>query len=328
MSLFWRVFVTNAALFVGATALLVATPLTVSWPVAVTEVVVLAVGVAAMLVANAVLLRPAFAPLERLAGHMGQVDLLRPGQRFTEPGRGEVAALVGAFNEMLERLEAERLESGRRALAAQEAERRRVAAGLHDEVGQTMTAVLMLLQRLRDADDRGGPADAAVRGAMLHEAQESVRTGLDEVRRIAQELRPEMLEELGLVSALRAQAAAFTRRTGVTVDQHLARDLPAISPVAELAVYRIVQESLTNVARHANADRVELSLVAGAGGAVTLSVVDNGVGFPQDLAEGGGLRGMRERAVIIGARLSLQNGPAGGARVRLDLPPAVEGTSR
>src|SRR6266542_401300 len=117
MSLFWRVFVTNAALLVVAAIVLGVSPITVSWPIALTEAVVLTFGLVAMLVANALLLRPAFQPLERLARRMGDVDLLRPGQRFAVAARGEILALVAAFNQMLERLEAERRESGRRAVA-------------------------------------------------------------------------------------------------------------------------------------------------------------------------------------------------------------------
>src|SRR6266498_399156 len=132
-------FVTNAALLVVAAIVLGVSPITVSWPIALTEAVVLTFGLVAMLVANALLLRPAFQPLERLARRMGDVDLLRPGQRFAVAARGEILALVAAFNQMLERLEAERRESGRRAVAAQEAERKRVASELHDEVGQAMT---------------------------------------------------------------------------------------------------------------------------------------------------------------------------------------------
>src|SRR6266511_4304004 len=204
MSLFWRVFVTNAALLVVAAIVLGVSPITVSWPIALTEAVVLTFGLVAMLVANALLLRPAFQPLERLARRMGDVDLLRPGQRFAVAARGEILALVAAFNQMLERLEAERRESGRRAVAAQEAERKRVASELHDEVGQAMTGVLMLLARLQDAV-------VPERRRELADAQEAIRGGLEEVRRIAQELRPELLEHLGLVSALRGLALLLNR---------------------------------------------------------------------------------------------------------------------
>jgi two-component system, NarL family, sensor histidine kinase UhpB len=312
MSLFWRVFVTNAALLVVAAIVLGVSPITVSWPIALTEAVVLTLGLVAMLVANALLLRPAFEPLERLARRMGDVDLLRPGQRFAVAARGEILALVEAFNQMLERLEAERRESGRRAVAAQEAERKRVAGELHDEVGQTMTAVLLVLARLQDAV-------LPQRRRELVDAQEAIRGSLEEVRRIARELRPELLEHLGLVSALTALARAFAARTGIEVDCRFAPDLPKLDREVELAVYRIVQESLTNIARHAGAARVELSMQPQQGGVVA-RVVDDGRGVHGPLREGGGVRGMRERAMVVGGQLAITAARTGGVEVRVDLP--------
>jgi two-component system sensor histidine kinase UhpB len=150
MSLFWRVFTANAALLIAAALVLGVTPVTVSWPIAVTEAVVLGLGLAGMLAVNAMLLRLAFAPLTALATLMSQVDLLDHPRPLEAGGRGEIAALVAAFNDMLTRLEAERRDSTGRAVAAQEAERRRVATELHDEVGQSMTGVLMQLERLHD----------------------------------------------------------------------------------------------------------------------------------------------------------------------------------
>jgi two-component system sensor histidine kinase UhpB len=316
MSLFWRVFVTNAALLVVAAIVLGVSPITVSWPIALTEAVVLTLGLVAMLVANALLLRPAFQPLEWLARRMGDVDLLRPGQRFAVAARGEILALVEAFNQMLERLEAERRESGRRAVAAQEAERKRVASELHDEVGQTMTAVLMLLARLQDAV-------APERRRELADAQEAIRGSLEEVRRIAQELRPELLEHLGLVSALRALARTFAARTGIEVECRFAPDLPRLDREVELALYRIVQESLTNVARHAGATRVELSM-GPQQGEVVVRVVDDGRGVHGPLREGGGVRGMRERAMVVGGELAITAAWAGGVEVRVNVPTLEE----
>jgi two-component system sensor histidine kinase UhpB len=312
MSLFWRVFVTNAALLVVAAIVLGVSPITVSWPIALTEAVVLTLGLVAMLVANALLLRPAFEPLERLARRMADVDLLRPGQRFAVAARGEIVALVEAFNQMLERLEAERRESGRRAVAAQEAERKRVAGELHDEVGQTMTAVLLVLARLQDAVVPG-------RRRELEDAQEAIRGSLEEVRRIAQELRPELLEHLGLVSALTALARTFAARTGIKVDCRFAPNLPKLDREVELAVYRIVQESLTNVARHAGATRARLSMEPQQGG-VVVCVVDDGRGVHGPLQEGGGIRGMRERAMVVGGGLAITAARPGGVEVRVDVP--------
>lgn len=317
MSLFWRVFVTNAALLVVAAIVLGVSPITVSWPIALTEAVVLTLGLVAMLVANALLLRPAFEPLERLARRMGDVDLLRPGQRFTVAAQGEILALVEAFNQMLERLEAERRESGRRAVAAQEAERNRVASELHDEVGQTMTAVLLVLARLQDAV-------VPERRRELVDAQEAIRGSLEEVRRIAQELRPELLEHLGLVSALTALARTFAARTGIEVDCRFAPDLPKLDRDVELALYRIVQESLTNVARHAGAARVWLSMQPQHGG-VVVCAVDDGRGVHGPLREGGGVRGMRERAMVVGGELAITAARTGGVEVRVDVPALGEG---
>ena len=149
MSLFWRVFAINAAVLVSAAILLIVTPATISPNVALVEALVLAGGVAAALAVNLFLMRRAFGPLERLTQLMARVDPMRPGKRVATGGSlPEVAAVAHAFNEMLDRLESERRDSGRRALAAQEDERRRVASDLHDEVGQTLTGVVLQLETL------------------------------------------------------------------------------------------------------------------------------------------------------------------------------------
>ena len=284
-----------------ATLLLTLTPVTIHASIALVEGVVLAVGLVAMLAANLVLLRRTLAPLARLVARMRTVDLLRPGQRLAEPGGPELMELVGAFNQMLDRLEAERRESGLRALRAQEAERLRIASGLHDEVGQVLTGVLLLLD-----DD---------------ETKDAVRQALNEVRRIARELRPEMLEQLGLVSALTELSRRFADQSGVHVERRFVDRLPPLSDEAELAVYRVAQESLTNVARHAAATRVELELEPGPG-SVVLRVGDDGVGMPDaPVSNGqGGLRGMRERALLVGGALAIKSGRDGGVEVRLEVP--------
>lgn len=303
LPLLWRVFAINAALLVVATLLLAFTPVTVHARIAIVEGFDLAVALVVMLAANLVLLRHTLHPVERLVERMRKIDLLQPGQRIPEQGGVEVAALTRAFNEMLDRLETERRESGQRALRAQEAERRRIASGLHDEVGQVLTGVLLQL------DDE--------------ETKAAVRQALDEVRRIARELRPEMLEQLGLVSALTELSRKFTDSSGVQVERRFASDLPPLSDEVELAVYRVAQESLTNIARHADAKRVELTLQPGAE-SVVLRVVDDGRGIPEAdaLARNGhgGLRGMRERALLVGGALAVKPGSRGGVEVRLEVP--------
>ncbi|HEY8113655.1 MAG TPA: histidine kinase [Actinomycetes bacterium] len=311
MSLFWRIMLLNASVLVAATALLLFAPVTVSVPVLPAEALVLLAGLAVMLIANGVLLRVGLAPLDRLTRLMSSVDLLRPGQRLPVSGGGEVAAVVRAFNEMLDRLETERGTSAARALSAQEAERRRIAQELHDEVGQSLTAVLLDLKRA--ADRAPGPLRADLR-----QTQETTRESLDEVRRIARRLRPGVLEDLGLLSALTALATEFSTHTELAVRRRFEPGLPRLSDEAELVLYRVAQESLTNAARHAVARHVELALTRHAD-AVVLSVRDDGRGIGHT-REGAGIRGMHERALLVGARLSIESGPAGGTEVRLRVP--------
>ena len=303
LPLLWRVFAINATLLVIATLLLALTPVTIHEPIAIVEAIVLAVALALMLAANLLLLRHTLRPVHRLVERMRKIDLLQPGQRIPEQGGVEVAELTRGFNEMLERLETERRESAQRALRAQEAERRRIASGLHDEVGQVLTGVLLRLE-----DD---------------ETKEAVRQALEEVRRIARELRPEMLEQLGLVSALTELSRKFADSSGIRVERRFATDLPPLSDDAELAVYRVAQESLTNIARHADASRVEIALQPGPE-SVVLRVVDDGRGIPTPdpftLNGHGGLRGMRERALLVGGALAVKRAGEGGVEVRLEVP--------
>jgi two-component system sensor histidine kinase UhpB len=312
VSLFWRVFGINAALLLIPALLLLFSPVEIDYPIRPFQAAIVVAGLIALVVADFILLWPSFAPLQRLARRMQHVDLLRPGQRLAASGPKEVRELVQAFNEMLDRLEKERRESGQRALAAQESERLRIARGLHDEIGQTMTGVLLQLKRI--ADD--APPE-------LHEeiveTQEAIRTGLDEVRRIARELRPETLEHLGLVSALTALATTFSQRSGLKIERRFESDLPRLEPEVELALYRVAQESLTNVARHAEASRVELELTRGSG-SVVLRVLDDGRGMNGGGPPSGGLRGMRERALMLGAALAIKASPEGGVEVRMEVP--------
>jgi two-component system sensor histidine kinase UhpB len=311
VSLFWRVFATNAAVILAAAIVLAATPGEVHFPASATDAAIVLVALVAVLGANLILLRPLFEPLRRLAGLMRKIDLLRPGQRLEVAGKGEISVLGSTFNEMLARLEAQRHESVTVTLTAQEEERRRIARNLHDEVGQNLTAVLLQLDRL------GRRVRPELRDE-FDETVESVRSSLEEVRRVARELRPGVLEDLGLANALRELCGIFSVRGGLRVERLIAPTLPRLSPDTELVIYRVAQESLTNAARHSEATRVELRLERVPGG-VVLRVSDNGKGLPEGVAASsvGGLRGMREWALLVGGELDITSRRTGGVQVRL-----------
>jgi two-component system sensor histidine kinase UhpB len=312
--LFWRIFLTNAAVLAAASAVavFVLSPGTISQPVAVKELAIFAAALAVMIVVNLVVTRRLTAPLDELVGVMRTIDPAIPGERVSVAGGpSEAHELADSFNEMLDRLEKERLESARRALGAQEAERLRVAQELHDEVGQNLTAALLQLGRLRkQAPDELRPE--------LAEAAETVRANLDELRRIAQALRPQDLDELGLVSALSHFTERLTEQTGLPIARRLSPDLPVLAPEQELVIYRVAQEALTNVVRHAGASSATLRL-ATSNGRVALRVSDDGQGI-DGAAQSGGIRGMRERALLIHADLDIRQRPEGGTEVVLDLP--------
>jgi two-component system sensor histidine kinase UhpB len=248
---------------------------------------------------------------------MRRHDPLSPGTRAAVPGDPALAALATAFNEMLDRLEYERRDSARRALAAQEAERRRVAHELHDEIGQTLTALMLELDRIA----RYSPADLRVEIGYL---KSTTAESLEDVRQIARRLRPEALDDLGLASALYSLCDRIEQTGGATVYRAIDRELPRLSPEAELVVYRIAQESMTNALRHGEAGRVAVAL-SQTGDGVELRVADDGCGFDlATISQFGGIRGMRERALLIGARLEIDSGRGGGTTVMLGVDRAEE----
>jgi two-component system, NarL family, sensor histidine kinase UhpB len=312
LSLLWRVFLGNAAVFVVAFAIVAWAPVTVHRIATPSEVLVLSIILILMLLIDLVLLRRALGPLRRLAATMSAVDPTEPGRRsesFDTAGP-EVHALAHALNEMLDRLEGERRESGRRVLAAQEQERIRIARELHDEVGQTLTAIALRAERAA-----GEPAS---QGEALVDIGETALSSLEDVRRIGRELRPEALDDLGLVNALIALCGRMNRQEGLRVHRALDWHLPELSPEVELVIYRTAQEALTNVLRHAHASEVYVALRREEG-QVVLMVSDNGRGLPAG-ADRGGFRGLRERAMVISAELEIAEGAGGGTDVVLRVP--------
>jgi two-component system sensor histidine kinase UhpB len=212
---------------------------------------------------------------------------------------------------MLDQLESERLESTHRVLSAQESERLRVAQELHDEVGQTLTAILLGLARA----SRTAPPELA---SQLEQLLETTRASIEDVRGIAQRLRPEALEDLGLGGGLLALSRRLREHSDLRIDCRIPADLAPQSPERELVIYRIAQEAMTNAIRHAEAASIGIALQAG-GDRLTLRVRDDGRGMYEH-REGGGMRGMRERASLVGGTLRITSAPRGGTEVHLEIP--------
>jgi two-component system sensor histidine kinase UhpB len=155
----------------------------------------------------------------------------------------------------------------------------------------------------------------------LTEIAETVQRSLEDVHRIGRELRPEALDDLGLINAVIALCSRVSRQSGVEIRRDLDWSLPALSPEVELVIYRVAQEALTNALRHAHGTQVVVSLRTTTP-AVVLSVADDGDGLP-DRVNGSGLGGMRERALLIGAELEIDSAPRGGTKVTLTVPIAA-----
>jgi two-component system, NarL family, sensor histidine kinase UhpB len=314
-SLLWLVFLANGSVLVVALLLLTFSPIEIDAPIKLGQFALLLAGFVVLVGFDLLLLRRVLAPLRRLTEVMSSVDPDRPGRRLSgvDPRSAEGQAMASAFNAMLDRLESARHEAARTALAAQEAERLRVARELHDEIGQTLTAVTIQAER-------AAASDPGLASQALRDVADAVRESLDEVRRIARELRPEALDDLGLVNALIALCTRVGAQNGPRVMRELQAKLPALPPEVELVLYRIAQESLTNTLRHAHASAVTVALEVDAQ-SVTLRVADDGEGLPPDLPRGtAGLAGMRERALLVGGRLSIESRPGEGTEVCLTVP--------
>lgn len=206
--------------------------------------------------------------------------------------------------------------------AAREEEKARIAGDLHDELGQLLTALKMELRwlerRLGDEPVPGLP------GEVLDHAVEATALAdraIASVQAVARELRPGVLDRIGLESALAQEARQFEARTGVPCSLAVAPGLPALSGAMATALYRIAMEALTNVARHAGAGRVAIALQL-VDGAIALRVEDDGCGLPPDVGarRGTGLVGMRERAARLGGEVAIDRRPAGGTVVSARLP--------
>jgi two-component system sensor histidine kinase UhpB len=226
--------------------------------------------------------------------------------------RQTLTPLVDAVNALRNRWEGERRVQVARSSAGREYDGQQVAEDLHDKVADSLAAALVALNTAA----KHATPDLK---AELDAVQRDTRSALLEVRRITRSLRPEMLEDRGLMSALAALGAGLTARSPRTaVHRRFEGTLPALDGETELVIYRVAEEALTNIARHADARHVELALRP-LDTSVVLEVIDDGTGIGSSRPRSG-LLGMHERAALVGGLLAVTNLPEGGTRVRLEVP--------
>jgi two-component system, NarL family, sensor kinase len=239
------------------------------------------------------------------------------GEGFNAADRrllGDLARQAGVAAHAV-RLTADLQRSRERLVSAREEERRRLRRDLHDGLGPTLASIALGLQLARDEHRRDPTAQDALLSRLTAETQRCIA----EIQRLAYELRPPALDEFGLVPALREQAAHLNGAAdGLVVSMQAPNELPALPAAVEVAAYRITLEALTNVARHAHARSCTVSLMVD--GALELVVVDDGLGLSSEHRAGVGLASMRERAAELGGTCSVERLPAGGTRVRAQLP--------
>jgi two-component system sensor histidine kinase UhpB len=278
----------------------------------------LAISIILLLLINLLLLRRRFSPLEHLISRLEEIDPAQPTAQFVMPRTSveEVERLSIAFRRLLRRIEDERRRSGRLVLRAQEEERRRLARDLHDEVNQALTAILLRLEAL--SHDAPEPL-----GHQIRELKLLVNQAMEELLRLARQLRPAALDDLGLIAAIEGQIARFTEQTGIQAGLHREGAPEAITEDQQTVIYRVVQEALSNTAQHSGATYVDFELRVFPSHGVELRVRDNGKGF--DAARVGdnggiGLSGMAERARLVGGELTVTSTPGTGTRVRLYIP--------
>ncbi len=207
---------------------------------------------------------------------------------------------------------AERREMLRRVVDAQEHERRRIARELHDETGQALTSVLLGLRLLEQTSPEVGAA--------VSELRETIASAIQELRALAVELRPKALDDFGLEAAIERLADMLARRTGIVIDVHVAGLDARLPGDVETAIYRIVQESLTNVAKHAGAATASVT-VHGLPGSVTAVIEDDGRGFdPTVITPGLGLGSMLERAELVSGTVKVESRVDGGTTIAVEVP--------
>lgn len=288
------------------------------------------VGTALSIMVNSVLLLTTMRPLRAIEQAARQVQRGDTSYRAPDDplADDEMASVARAMNAMLDALDhdraalahsaAERERLAAQVLEAQEEERKRIARELHDQTGQTLTSLALALRVAENA------ADLPSTKQRIAAAREMVREAQEEIHRLSQELRPRTLDDLGLLPALRLAIQEWSRDLGLQISLDAAADLGRLPSVWETAIYRVVQEAITNTAKYAGAEHATVRLESDDEG-ILVTIEDDGRGFDvaatmADRHRGLGLFGMQERAVLAGGRIEVASVAGRGTTVRLWLP--------
>ncbi len=206
-------------------------------------------------------------------------------------------------------------------IRAQEEERARISRDIHDEIGQALTALTFNLELLKNPENQKEEIEKRI-----EDCKRLVETTIEDVRRFSYELRPTILDDLGLLPAFQSHARGYKERTGIEIQINVIRDIDKINDELKTVLYRIFQESLNNIAKHAHASRVIIDLTH-QGNKLNFKIQDNGVGFNTDAvlnrgidAGGLGIKGIRERVELIGGKLNLKSKPNKGTELWVSIP--------
>ena len=322
---FYKVLLANSfIIFVGATGgTWLASRLNSTTYAPISLIVFVTIGWLVSVVLNFVVLQIAFRPLMDLGRVMKRVQsgerTLRASLTGVDP---EADQLASTFNTMLEAIDETNRARASQIIKAQEQERKRIARELHDETSQVLTSLLISLAVLEESITTQEARDR------ITETRQLAHQTLRAIRNLSIDLRPSALDDLGLLPALRWYVKEYQQKTNIEVEFHTAgfKDRQRLSPEMETALYRIVQESLTNVAKHAQAHKVTIMLQE-EDAAVNATITDDGRGFDVEEVEqtgdqdrGLGLVGMQERALLLDGTATIESSPAHGTIVSIHIP--------
>jgi two-component system, NarL family, sensor histidine kinase UhpB len=329
-SIFTKVLVANAAIVV--TGSLLAVSVAQRWrgqgPAPAVEVILVVAGVAVSLGVNYGILRLAFHPMTMLRSTLDRVRRGDFQARVPEvQGDPDIAEAIDIANMMLDRLAEHRQAVAAQILRAMEEERKRLARELHDETSQSLTTIIVNL----DVIEKQLPNTGDEMAGRVRLTTEIAQRTLDETRRLMFDLRPSVLDDLGLVPALRWFVNQRVQPRGIKVDFQASGFEGRLPEELETALFRIAQEAMTNAVKHARAKKVAVT-IARETGQISAVIADDGVGFhpvhvvsKDDKERGLGLFGMQERASLVGGSVQIDSAPGRGTTVRVTVPDRVRG---